>query len=200
MLIALNAGTDCVGVRPGYDALRLAQAMQELKGLNAIGLATNLTRQQNNELAETVSAIRHTENLLTQNSLAVSRVMLCDFALSHSTDSLIRTGATDLILYDGRDMGRTDLAVGPSNPAGNATVISRPSLSTAVIDIGRFSLWPDAGPVCVRVTRPQGATVLQIDEFTTALGLAGNALDLRIGDQLEWKVEHSDWILKPNSY
>ena len=77
-----------------------------------------------------------------------------------------------------------------------ATVIARPSLEWCVIDAGRIAFGESS---VLRITAPQGATVLHSTADSTTLTLLGESRDLRIGDTVRLVMNAPDQLLVQNA-
>ena len=74
----------------------------------------------------------------------------------------------------------------------NATVISRPTLETCVIDAGRNALDAESD-TCVY--EPPGASIQHSTFETSTLLISGEAADLRIGDLVRLAVRNPERLL-----
>ena len=202
VILEVNVGLDRVGVLPGRDALELARATSELKGLNLVGIMGyegHLLRVEDPE--EKRNAINASMRLLEETRDAMrDQGLVCDIVSAGGTGSYQYTSdcpaVTELQAGGGifadpvyqLQMGVTGLDYGLTVLA---TVVSRPEKHRAVLDSGRKTLSPDAHLPLVK-NYPE-TEVVRMSAEHCELSLVGDAVDLTIGDKVELIVGYADF-------
>ena len=214
VLLAIDVGVRHIGVRPGYDAQRLALATDQLSGLSIQGVIADFSgvpgldqMQQAEETIkpaeepghpafEAISSLRHTRRLLRQSGI-VCRMCV---AIDVSSDPLVRHQlfpvdfVTDLVVIS-PSTAKAEACTAAISDQGrglwHTRVIARPSLSSAVLH-GGWLLWGHGrfNDQAASVGSPPGATIQEIRAGTTLLNLSGESLDLKIGDQVILQEKH----------
>ena len=202
VILEVNVGLDRVGVLPGRDAIELAQATAALDGLRLVGIMGyegHLLRvedpdEKRAQINASMSLLEETRDAMREQGLC------CDIVSAGGTGSYQYTsdcpGVTELQAGGGifadpvyqLQMGVTGLEYGLSVLA---TVVSRPEKHRAVLDSGRKTLSPDAHLPLVK-HHPE-TEVVRMSAEHCELNLAGDALDLTIGDKVELVVGYADF-------
>lgn len=201
VLVDIDIGMQRTGCRPRIDATQLALAVEKLPGLHVLGLfgyeGHLLTIQ---DVEQKQAAIFEAMGMLEQSRDALLEAGLaCD---------IVSAGASGSFWITGQHPAVTELQAGGaifgdlfySNACGLAgvkpaltvvaDVVSRPSLTRAVINAGRKAINPFVCPP--EVADQDGATIDSMNAEHTTLNLEGQAQDLKIGDQVTLNVGYSD--------
>lgn len=167
--IVLEVDTGCrhVGVRPGYDALRLAEAAAALPGLRVAGILTDDRHVHSGpdpdlSAAETYGVLKHVSDLMCRAGLS------CDLVAAGRTGSIVTASdhpavthvLAGNVIYDTAELAGNDERGIPS-PAllVSTSVVSRPTLHRAVLrscPALKTCSAPDTGtlPVAAREPNP----------------------------------------------
>lgn len=199
VLIEVDLGAQATGVRPGPDASLLATATALLPGLSLIGV-----------FASAVDCGVERAGGETHEAMA-SIVTIAEHALRSIRDVSPECNEMIVAVSSARWLSKLDarikcLAVSPFLNFNNekydahqqhcvylnATVISRPSLETCVIDAGRNALDAESD-TCVY--EPPGASIQHSTFETSTLLISGEAADLRIGDLVRLAVRNPERLL-----
>ncbi|MEC9009701.1 MAG: DSD1 family PLP-dependent enzyme [Planctomycetota bacterium] len=202
VILEINVGLDRVGVLPGRDAIELARATAELDGLELVGIMGyegHLLRVEDPD--EKRTQIEASMKLLEETRDAMrGEGLCCDIVSAGGTGSYQYTSdcpaVTELQAGGGifadpmyqLQMGVTGLEYGLTVLA---TVVSRPEKHRAVLDSGRKTLSPDAHLPLVK-NHPE-TEVVRMSAEHCELQLAGDAVDLTIGDKIELIVGYADF-------
>lgn len=201
VLIDIDVGMNRTGCRPRVDATQLAIAADKLPGLNVAGIfgyeGHLLTIPDANEKK---AAIFEAMGMLEQSRDSIIAAGLpCDVVSAGASGSFWITGQHSAVtelqagggifgdLFYSQKCGLTDV-----QPALTvvADVVSRPSLTRAVINAGRKAINPF---VCSpEVADHSGATIDSMSAEHTTLNLEGESQDLKIGDRVTLNVGYSD--------
>jgi D-serine deaminase-like pyridoxal phosphate-dependent protein len=203
-LVDVNIGMNRTGIRPGSDALELAQAIDRLPGLTLVGIMGyegHLMQVANpqdkaHQVQEALGILDHCRSLLRQHGLR------CDIVSAGGTGSLNTAphcqGITE-IQGGGGIFGdlfyRENCGVAAFEPAltVRTTVISRPSLDRAILDAGRKTMSVDLHPPAVKDWPDAIVTGLSAEHCTLQLGPESRRL--RIGDPVEMLVGYHDYTV-----
>lgn len=212
VLIDTECGRQLTGVRPGPDSVRLAEAISRLPGLTLTGVFVDdepVSTTQGSESHDSSSdhevvashsrriirgagidcqhlAGGRTINPLKRASSEVTRCMLSPFHES---------------AFDPIRLTEDSQADASEQKAWIVVtrVLSRPTLETCVIDIGR-----EVATTKATILSPRGASFLTRANDVSSLTLSGPALDLRIGDlvklQIDWRAtRHLPFMLQDHA-
>jgi D-serine deaminase-like pyridoxal phosphate-dependent protein len=202
LLVDINIGMNRTGIRPGKDALELAQAIDRLDGVKLVGLMgyeghllkladqTEKVRQ----IREAIGILEHCRDLFLRHGLR------CDIVSAGGTGSVAITSQCPAVTelqagggVFGDPMYANLCGLEGVEPALTvlATVISRPSLERAVLDAGRKTTNPDIHPPIVKDFPDAVIQSLSAEHCTLQLGPESQRL--RIGDRVELIVGYSDF-------
>ena len=201
LLVDIDVGMGRTGTRPRVDALQIARAANELPGVSVAGIMGYeghlLTIADQDEKT---AAIFEAINMLQATKDAfVDANITCDVVSAGGSGSFWITGqhaaVTELQagggifgdLFYQRACGLKDVE---SALTIRADVVSRPSLTTAVVNCGRKASNP--ATYSSEVISVAGATVQSMSAEHTVLSLSDDARDLRIGDRVTFAVGYSD--------
>lgn len=202
VIVEIDLGMERVGSRPGIDALRLYKGLSRFEGIRPVGIMGyegHLLRIENEEqkrkqIHDAMGVLRHTRDLILNEHLC------CDIVSAGGTGSYQITsdceGVTELQAGGGifADPFYTEqCGVNGLRPALTvlATVVSRPTLTRGVVDVGRKAIAADPQMPTLR-DFPE-STVVQLSAEHGKLELAGDARDLRIGSRTHLRVGYSDF-------
>ncbi|MEQ9408575.1 MAG: alanine racemase [Fuerstiella sp.] len=201
VLVDIDIGMRRTGTRPRVEAAQLAAAAAEQPGVSVAGIMGYeghlLTIPDPGEKKE---AIFEAMNMLQQTrDTMLDQGMSCDIVSAGGTGSFWITGqhpAVTELQCGGGAFG--DLfyqkACGLQNVESaltvEADVVSRPSLTQAIVNCGRKAINPAVFPP--EVISVDGATVEWLSAEHTVLSLEGPARDLKIGDRITLAVGYSD--------
>jgi len=202
MILEVNLGLDRVGVRPGTDALNLAQAIDRLPGVKLAGIMGyegHLLQIQ--DPTEKEAKIRENMALLVSvRDQLLKSGLCCDIVSAGGTGSYQYTvqcpGITEIQAGGGIFMDpfyRDKCQVQDLDFALTvlATVVSRPTLDKAVLDSGRKTMHPDLS--LPRVVGHEDATVVRLSAEHCELQLGPQSQNLKIGDKLELVIGYGDF-------
>lgn len=201
VIVDIDIGMGRTGTRPRIDALTLAKAADQLDRINVAGimgyeghlLTIPDPEQKRDQIFEAM-------NLLGQSRDAIlNEGLLCDIVSAGGSGSFWITGQheapTELQcgggafgdLFYQRTCGLTGVT---SALTVVAHVVSRPSLTRAVINCGRKAI----NPVVYQpeVAGVDGTTVESLSAEHIVLALDGPARDLAIGDEVRLALGYSD--------
>ena len=202
VLIEVDLGMNRVGVRPGHDAVELAQAIDRLEGVELIGimgyeghlLCVPDSDEKQRKIREAMSVLVHCRDLLLKSGLC------CDIVSAGGTGSYQMTadcpGVTELqagggIFADPFYQDKCQVKGLDSALTVLATVVSRPVLNRAVLDSGRKTINPDIYLPVVKDYPDAG--VFQMSAEHCVLELGPQSQDLKIGDKIELIVGYADF-------
>lgn len=201
VIVDVDVGMGRTGCRPRVDATQLAVAASSLPGIRLRGIMGYeghlLTIPDPDEKK---AAIFEAMNMLQQTRDAMlEHGVCCDIVSAGGSGSFWITGQHEAVtelqcgggafgdLFYQRACGLTGVE---SALTVAAHVVSRPSLTQAVVNCGRKAINPviQMPEVC----GVPGATIKSMSAEHTVLALEGEARDLSIGDPIELAVGYSD--------
>lgn len=202
VLIEANIGLDRVGVRPGRDLLELARGIDRLDGIELVGimgyeghlLTVADPDEKRTQIDEAMRVLVHCRNLLLEEGLK------CEIVSAGGTGSYQYTtnceGITELQAGGGifadpfyqQDCGVVGLEEALTVLA---TVVSRPTLTRAILDSGRKTIYPDK--TAPPVKGHPDAEAVRFSAEHCELKLGGKSQDLQIGDKVELVVGYADF-------
>jgi len=186
ILLEVNLGRNQTGVRPGVDARDLIRGIQTLSGVALVGV-TGTPRLP--ELPEVTADLSSQIGLLTSllpllqtgdEPPQVQLVIPCGCELPEELEGVTDLCTPSLLRTNSPSAGRSPLTL-------RSTVISRPKLERAVLDVGRFHTGTNTLQIRSTVSGrplPDIQSIMVDDELTT-LTLGPESLDLTIGDIVE---------------
>ena len=194
ILLDIDTGHSLTGVRPGPDSVRLATAITQLPGLQLAGVIVDESTvaeffplsDQGSPLAQAVAVAKHCQRMIEASGLACGELAagFDDFAGALTDPDVSRVLANPFKIdgtvtpQSGLDKRRPALSL-------VGRVISRPSLEWCVIDIGTGLI---EQAFRTQVSCPAGVQSLRTHRDISSLRLAGESLDLRIGDEIEFAL------------
>lgn len=201
-IVDINVGLNRTGVRPGRDAVELAQAIDRLPGLKLVGVMGYEGHLM--PIASPEEKIPRVTSALQTLELARDQFretgLCCDIVSAGGTGTLNAAahcpGITEWQAGGGvfgdpfyiENCGQTGLRPSLSILA---TVVSRPSLDRAVLDAGRKTYAND--PCAARLRGWPDAKVIMLSAEHSTLELGPGSQALRIGDQVEILVGYGDF-------
>ncbi len=202
VLIDINIGMNRTGIRPGKDAVELAQAIDRMDGLELLGVMGyegHLLRLT--DAADKTRQIREAISILESAKEAFDRHGLrCDIVSAGGTGSVHITSQCPAVTelqsgggVFGDPMYSEQMGLEGCAPAVTvlATVVSRPALNRAVLDAGRKTTNPD---LCMpRLKGYPDATIKFLSAEHCTLELGPESQELKIGDQVELFVGYNDF-------
>jgi D-serine deaminase-like pyridoxal phosphate-dependent protein len=205
VIVEVDLGMQRVGVRPGHEALRLYQGISNLDGLRPVGIMGyegHLLRladldAKRTQIAEAMNVLRHTRDMILNEQLC------CDIVSAGGTGSYQFTSDCEVVTeiqagggVFGDPYYLTECGVTGLRPALSVlgTVVSRPSLTRGVVDVGRHAIADDLFMPTMRDYLE--STVVELSATYGVLDLVGDARDLRIGDRVFLNASHSGLISK----
>jgi D-serine deaminase-like pyridoxal phosphate-dependent protein len=200
-LLEMRSDASAGGVRPGRDALMLADAIAGLSRVECQGLYAHEWQDGNAggiecgaAAADLMRAAIATVQLFRRREHACSTVAITEGMLPDlkRAEAEVSWWVGDATVFG---CGRTASEVGlPAAITIRCRVISRPQLSIAIVNAGRTETGAcRCGP---RVQRPAGAEVAAIADDALSLKLSGAARDLRIGDWVTLAVAATPVVLQ----
>jgi hypothetical protein len=184
ILIDVDTGQHLTGACPGPDTAALARAIPELAGIKLEGLFSalhSITTPEHLLAEQILSAVQicqHCQRMIQGSQIQCSEVFL-DYVPSSVLPAFPGTGFLNspfLIPPQSLAMHGTPIAL-------TAEVLSRPSLDHCVVNAGSLLLRDSTEHV--RVTAPGGGSVVRLFPDHAVLHLTSDAMDLRIGDQVQ---------------
>jgi D-serine deaminase-like pyridoxal phosphate-dependent protein len=202
VLVDINVGMNRTGIRPGKDAIELAQAIDQMEGLELLGIMGyegHLMKVPNPDDKE--RQVREAMAILERcRELFLQRGLRCDIVSAGGTGSMHITANCSAITevqagggVFGDPMYTDTMGVPELQPAVSilATVISRPELHRAVLDAGRKATNPD---LCLPKVRGYADAVIQsMSAEHCTLELGPESQNLKIGDLVELTVGYADF-------
>jgi D-serine deaminase-like pyridoxal phosphate-dependent protein len=183
VMIDIDAGAHVTGVRPGPDAARLALAAAALPFIRVDGVHVDGLPGEDDR-----GCVSMAEHAL----LAIRRAGVdCDVIVCgiHIQNRCSRTSGEFRLVHSGPLFERTaasaawievrDAAEAIVEQKMEACVLSRPALDWCVIDRGRIDF---GDSMTGRVQHPAGAVLDRLLDDVCTLRLAGESLDLTIGE------------------
>ena len=158
------------GIRPGRDALLMAQGVSRLSGISIVGVAATVTVNRN--YRSVIRSIEHTQQQLRECDIDCDFVSVAVTSETVPAENTVVTEIRDPVLLKMTNTDQPLLWL-------EAEVISRPSLKIAVLNMSpslpdrQESLWLPDFPDAQISQRPDGSCLV------TA---TGNAQQLKIGD------------------
>lgn len=207
VLIEVDIGLNRVGIRPGPDALQLARGVDSLPGVKLVGIMGyegHLLTEPDPEKKERLiwTAISLLENL--RDGMHRSGIC-CDIVSAGGTGSYLMTArhpaVTEIqagggIFADPFYLDRCGVTGLSPALIVTATVVSRPCLTRAVLDVGRKSIHPDIHPPqIVRMANGKeltDATVSSLSAEHLVAELGSGSQDLIVGDRVVLIPGYSD--------
>lgn len=201
VLIDVDIGMHRTGCRPRVDASNLAVAAQKMPGLNIVGimgyeghlLTIPAPEEKQVAIMEAMNMLQQTQNAMQQQGIT------CNVVSAGSSGSFWMTGRHECVtelqagggifgdLFYQRQCGLTEVS---SALSVAAEVVSRPSLTQAVVNAGRKAINPIvAAP---EILGMPGASIGPMSAEHTVLNLEESARDLKIGDAVTLAVGYSD--------
>ena len=195
IFIEVDAGRKWNGVRPGYDAQRLAIAASRLDGLNVLGVFGRLPEATTDEhtglgptaqKCDAVNVLRHTLELIRRECPNAQRL----FIAGQSSD-------LELIPCD-HITDFADSSLLQETPViADCRILSRPTLQRAVLNAGwtvfaaghrTFTTCDPCQRQFPEIIEVPGATMIAADHCSSLLDLSKQALDLTIGDAIRLRI------------
>ncbi len=204
VLVDVDVGMNRTGCRPRIDATRLAVAANDLDGTSVVGimgyeghlLTIADPAEKRTAIFDAMNCLQQTRDAMLQQDIP------CSLVSAGGSGSFWITGKHEAVtelqagggifgdLFYQRQCGLTDVT---SAFTVVAEVVSRPSLSQAVLNCGRKAINPViADPEVIGLP---GANVEKLSAEHTVLSLEANARDLKIGDVVRLAVGYSDHSL-----
>jgi len=202
ILVDINVGMNRTGIRPGKDAVELAQAIDRMEGLELLGIMGyegHLMKvpdpaDKERQVREAMAVLERMSEMFQKSGLR------CDIVSAGGTGSMHITATCPAVtevqagggvfgdpMYT-NVMGVTNLQAAVSVLA---TVVSRPDLNRAVLDAGRKATNPD---LCLPILKGlPDATIKSMSAEHCTLELGPESQNLRIGDQVELIVGYADF-------
>lgn len=201
VLVDVHMGSNRCGVEPGEPALRLARAIQSLRGLRLVGLMgfeghvswMEPRERRRAEVERLEGLLIETKRLIGEAGIEVGE---------------ISTGSTGTYDVSGEIPGVTEVQAGtyvlmdanyqPHVPEFDcaltvlSTIISKPSRDRVITDAGRMSLTCRGKPV---VAGKSGLEVVGVHAENTILRLE-EPMDIDIGDKIEFIPPYLDGAVK----
>ncbi len=201
VIIEVDIGMNRVGVRPGRDTLELAQGIDRLDGVKLAGIMGyegHLLRipdpdEKRRQINEAIGTLLHCRDRLLEHGLN------CEIVSAGGTGSYQITadceGVTELqagggIFGDPFYLQQCGLAGHDSALTVLATVVSRPSLTRAVLDSGKKTLYADLQLPVVKDFPDAKVQSLSAEHCLVELG--PESQDWTIGDKVELFVGYAD--------
>lgn len=186
VLIEIDVGRHHVGVRPGYDAQRVALAADQLPGIRVAGVsgtvqndnsqysADEAERSTQTHFADQLKMLRHSLDLIQRQASEATHFLICGRQLDPET----------LRPFGVREIGDTTvLDEAPILIRG--TVISRPEFDRAVINVGERQMQFARRNT---ISLPPGVKISDTDQNSSVLTLSDRALDLTIGEEVLLRI------------
>ncbi|MCB9950379.1 MAG: DSD1 family PLP-dependent enzyme [Planctomycetaceae bacterium] len=207
VIIELNVGLDRVGVRPGSDALDLARGIDGLEGIQLRGVmgyeghmcAVADQEEKRRGIEASMGRLERIRDDMLRSGIC------CDIVSAGGTATYQFTSEHPAVteLQCGGGIFADPFYTGPCQVQGlesalrlTATVVSRPCLERAVLDVGRKSLHPDIHPPVIHSTisgRPLPDILsmkYSAEHLTVQLG--PDSQFLTIGDKVQIIPGYSD--------
>lgn len=204
VLVDVDVGMQRTGCRPRIDATHLAAAASQLPGIQIAGImgyeghlvAIPDAGEKHSAIFEAMNCLQQTRDSFQQQGICceiVSAGGSGTFSITAQHECVTELQAGGGIfgdLFYQRQCGLSDVT---SAITVEAEVVSRPSLTQAVINCGRKAINPYvADPEVIGIS---GASVAKMSAEHTTLTLVGPARDLKIGDTVNLVVGYSDHSL-----
>lgn len=204
VLVDVDIGMNRTGVRPGRDALELGQAISRLPALRLVGVMgyEGHAMPISDAVEKQRVVLESLRVLATCRELFQKSGLQCDIVSAGGTGSLsyaVECDAITELQAGGGIFGDPFYTRMPGvtgyQPALTvlATVVSRPTLSRAVLDAGRKAIGADLHPPLVK-DHPDAKIVMHSAEHMV-LELGPNSRGLHIGDRVELIVGYADFTV-----
>ncbi len=173
VLIEIDVGRHHVGVRPGYDAQRVAQAADQLPGIQVTGVSGNVQKDNRPQwsdeaepsvpthFADQLKMLRHSLGLIQRHASEATHFLICGSQLDPET----------LRHFGVREIGDTSF-FDEAPILIRGTVISRPEFDRAVINVGARLLQSAHRK---SITLPPGVQISDTDQNSSVLALTDRA-------------------------
>ena len=204
VIIELNTGQDRAGIKPGAEALQLAETIRaEMPSLRVIGLMTHEGQVNNTDgvegMTETAMAagedIVASAELLREHGFDITVVSVGSTPAAFVTTTI--EGVTEMrpgtYVFNDRNYFKYGINVEDCALRILATVTSRPAPDRVVIDAGSKVLTSDTNPANpghgLIVDYPD-AVIARISEEHGVVELPESARGLKVGDKIEIIPNH----------
>lgn len=202
MIIEVDVGLHRVGIRPGTDALELAQGIDRLPSVELVGimgyeghlLTEPDPETKQKKIVDAMMILEKTRDDFHASGLncgIVSAGGTGSYEITSNCDSVTELQAGGGTFADPFYLENCQVTGLQSALTVLATVVSRPSLDRAIVDTGRKSVHPDIHMPIVKGI--PGARVVALSAEHGKIELEGAARDLKIGDKIELIVGYSDF-------
>ncbi|HQZ89213.1 MAG TPA: alanine racemase [Thermomicrobiales bacterium] len=204
VIIELNTGQDRAGIRPGDEALTLAEVIRAgMPHLRVIGLMTHEGQVNNTAgiegMTETALAAGHaiidTAELLREHGFDISVVSVGSTPAAFTTTTLEGVSEMRPGTYVFNDRNYLRFGLSPDDCALRilATVTSRPAPDRAIVDAGSKTLTSDMAmgiPGHGLIVEYPEAVIVRISEEHGVVQLPESAQGLKVGDKVEIIPNH----------
>ena len=207
VILEVDLGLNRVGIRPGPDAIQLAQGIDRLNGVQLVGIMGyegHLLTEPDEEKKE--RQIWTAMNLLEElRDKMLQSGMCCDIASAGGTGSYQITSKHSAVteLQAGGGIFADPFYLERCGVTGlkpalfvTATVVSRPCLNRAVLDVGRKSIHPDIHPPqIVRMANGKELTDASVSSLSAehlVVNLGIESQHLIVGDKVVLIPGYSD--------
>lgn len=204
VIIELNTGQDRAGVKPGDEALALAEAIRAgMPHLRVIGLMTHEGQVNSaagvDGMTETALAAGHaiidTAELLREHGFDIDVVSVGSTPAAFTTTTI--DGVTEMRpgTYVFNDRAYLRFGLSPEDCALRilATVTSRPAPDRAIVDAGSKTLTSDMAPGAAGhglIVDYPDAVIVRISEEHGVVQLPESAQGIKVGDKVEIIPNH----------
>ncbi|HMM43212.1 MAG TPA: alanine racemase [Thermomicrobiales bacterium] len=204
VVIELNTGQDRAGVKPGAEALALAETIRaEMPHLRVVGLMTHEGHVNNTEgiegMTDTALAAGHdiieTAELLREHGFDISVVSVGSTPAAFTTTTVEGVSEMRPGTYVFNDRAYLRFGLSPDDCALRilTTVTSRPAPDRAIVDAGSKTLTSDMAKGAeghgLIVDYPE-AVIARISEEHGVVELPESARGLKVGDKVEIIPNH----------
>ena len=194
-VVAINAGANFFGCRPGTDTLQLAKVIHQQPNLSFAGLTTEIPAERTlNNISREDSAI----SALLDTALKIQRKEI-ECTLMHLrthayiSPSHIPTGWHVSLPLNAISLEKTASSVNHFSTTKTqasqpviATIVARPSLEAAIIDVGTSFM---QHPSNIILSTGDHLPVRQIDDFRCVLDMTHAKTELCIGQTIHFSIE-----------
>lgn len=204
VIIELNTGQDRAGIKPGAEALQLAETIRaEMPSLRVIGLMTHEGQVNNTDDVASMTAtakaagadIVTSAELLREHGFDITVVSVGSTPAAFATTTV--EGVTEMrpgtYVFNDRNYFKYGTTVEDCALRILATVTSRPAPDRAIIDAGSKVLTSDTNPAHpghgLIVDYPD-AVIARISEEHGVVELPESARGLKVGDKVEIIPNH----------
>jgi len=204
VIIELNTGQDRAGVKPGDEALRLAETIRaDMPNLRVIGLMTHEGQVNSTDgvegMTETALSAGHaiidSAELLREHGFDIQVVSVGSTPAAFTTTTI--EGVTEMRpgTYVFNDRAYLRFGLKPEDCAMRilATVTSRPAPDRAIVDAGSKTLTSDMAPGAAGhglIVDYPDAVIVRISEEHGVVHLPPSAQGLKVGDKVEIIPNH----------